>query len=822
MKPVAPSNVFPLLGTFEDSPWVLGRDGRLWAVLAMEGRDPDGLSDDDILATSAVARNALGALPPQASVQQWYFHTECAAPTVATPTHPISRHIETARAGHLNTKTLYRARLFTAVGIHTEALASKITFSDFVTTLMMATVDGDARLRLRRWINRDAQLVFLTEALRRSCGQLRDAVDTFAQRWSLFSDSRVLDAAGAWRLARALAELDPALLDSDEQPPEGHWYGAMLHGRAIPVQVDGAELLKLENVAPRYARLASVVRLAESVNPGFWATSRPPLLNVAGDFLFAINAGGLSPFATAMRFKGARDRVRRAQFSAVKALTQGQESEQDRQRGQRYIEQHKELDSAEALDERWHDVQIAVAALGTNPERIRETALALDTALTQAKAQPVWETPGLLGAYRGLQFGAAPYKQRSLTLNTSQVAAAGVHYKHSAGTLRVDLIEREEPLIILETVDGQPYGFTPFAGEKATVIGCGPSRSGKTFAKNVLAAHWPRWGGHVVAIDYDPGSECLAHLFGEDAALFRNGNGMNPFAAAGVDTPAFKAHFSRLVAAIMDGNDDPSLRTLERGEQDVIDDALDHILRVPEELQTLSNWATHLPPDTLAKVRRWLRSEQGRYDEFLDNQSDRIGRIERLVTVFNLAAIRDDQAALAPVMAELLWRVTRAFERPGSNAIRKKLVVDEAHLSFAFPELAKYLVTKARTWAKWGASVELWNHQASEYAELPDWDALRTSASCFLFTSAPDADIDAYCNTFKITPQDVAVIRQLVPKRDLYLIQPETGVRKQLILSPDPDALIWASSSPQLAARRDELITRVGLVDALTELRQTA
>jgi type IV secretion system protein VirB4 len=459
-----------------------------------------------------------------------------------------------------------------------------------------------------------------------------------------------------------------------------------------------------------------------------------------------------------------------------------------------------ELLEAEDGDDSYSRAHLIVAALGNTAEAARDTAMALDASLSQASVLPVWESAGALDAYLALQPGAKPYEPRALMLNSFQTAATGLHYKIHQGATRVEEVGGDEPVMVLETKDGQPYGFSPWVGEKATIIGIGPPGSGKTFFQNLTGAHWGKYRGLFVTADFDHGGEVVPRLYGQDGAIFDGAAGMNPFRAQGPVPGEFRAHMTRLCMAMLRANDDPAMQSLAAGEQAHIDRAIAQTVALPPHLQTLSNFVHHLPQELMAKFSRWVSTGEGRYSAYLDAEDDRVGRLDRLATAFNLTRIRDDDAARGPIVLELLWRVTTAFEDLSRLREPKKLKLDEARLALRDPIIGPYIAEKAVTWRKFKASLELWSQDPEHFATATHWDAIRGSASMFVFTAAPDLNADSYRSVFGLTATDVDTIRTLTPKREIYLVQAETGVRKRLIVDADADARRWASSTADQVA----------------------
>ncbi|MGZ7144677.1 hypothetical protein ACXWOO_09940, partial [Streptococcus pyogenes] len=76
---------------------------------------------------------------------------------------------------------------------------------------------------------------------------------------------------------------------------------------------------------------------------------------------------------------------------------------------------------------------------------------------------------------------------------TSQAGATALVFKSSEG-IKTWGEQREEAVYILESDDGTPFHYTPFIGDKCLVLGVGPTRSGKSFTKNVMAGHFMKYG----------------------------------------------------------------------------------------------------------------------------------------------------------------------------------------------------------------------------------------------------------------------------------------------------------------------------------------
>ncbi len=84
-----------------------------------------------------------------------------------------------------------------------------------------------------------------------------------------------------------------------------------------------------------------------------------------------------------------------------------------------------------------------------------------------------------------------------------------------------------------------------------------------------------------------------------------------------------------------------------------------------------------------------------------------------------------------------------------------------------------------------------------------------------LFLANPELPAKA-ADIFRLNPSEVATIRGLIPKRELYLRRPEAAGR--LRLEVDPESYWLYTSSPRDAQQRAEAVERHGLERALTYL----
>jgi len=799
-----PERFHRIIGPWAGGPWLLTHDARLLAFLEHDGRDPDGRDEQDYLAEVATLANARAALPRDASIQQYQLHYRCPPPAPAPRHHAAIDRLLQARHQHLESKTLYRTRLLTVVSIDTHARSAGDDWLATITWSLAAPFSAEARARVRRALSFGKQKYLLRDAITSASARLHECIDRYRDRLSINDHFTTLQPDAAWAWARVLANLDPDQFVNAGPAPVQSWSQVLSRSTPTVTRTNHVDHW-VEPTRGTLARIAALTRFGDKTAPGFWVrgSRERNLLNVHGQYLIATNARPLGKIEEAMQWQTTRNDLARSRLSLGRILSQiiersGTTPDPELER------QRRELDVAEGAGDAWWRSALAIVAFDDSVDAVRRTALAIDTAAASQAINLTWESPLLLDAHRAILPGATPLPPRAHLHNTTQTSATAVTWSHSQGVSAVSDLGGEEPLYHFETNDGQLFGFSPWLGEKSMVIAVGPTRSGKTFLKNALASHMPKYRGMVAALDYDAGSECLYHLYRDDAALFTARAGLNPFSAytPGRDA-AFRAHFSRLMVALLASNDDPLMRRLDAGEQVALDRALSATLALPGALQTLAHFVSHLPSTLAQKFSRWHRHGEARYADLLDATTDRVGMIDRLVTIFNLTALGEDPAARVPVVLELLYRITSAFEDPTRIARPKVLMLDEVHRVIADPQFGPWIEHECRTLAKFRASIWMLTQAPEELARAGNWDAIRDAASTYLFTGSPELVESNYLKAFpRLTPMDLQTIRTLTPKREAYLIQPESGLRKIVVLDPDPATRQFASSTAVDVANR--------------------
>ena len=155
------------------------------------------------------------------------------------------------------------------------------------------------------------------------------------------------------------------------------------------------------------------------------------------------------------------------------------------------------------------------------------------------------------------------------------------------------------------------------------------------------------------------------------------------------------------------------------------------------------------------------------------------------------------------------------IESPAETARLKLMVVDEAWRYLQDPAVLNYLAEAAKTWRKKNAALILATQSAVDVTATPGASALLESIPTKLFLANPELP-DEVGDLFRLNEAELAQIRELTPKRELYLRRPDEAA--VLRLEVDPESYWLYTSSATDAEKRARAVAKHGLGRALEVL----
>lgn len=794
--------------------------------IELSGVDPRTITEAQREGYSNLVRAAYQLMPPEIVATQYYFHFDNLKVNLKRYGHPRVDLLSARREKFLNLeRNLSGSRLFHLLDVPAKTDLNKLASVEFLTHLTGALGSKKSRDYIKQRLSTKHALFATHENLREQVQVIRAELNQLRDRFSMASaDNSVMSAQQLWALMRVLYTFDPAYFQIGllEKIPSENWGYHLPDGDITHVVINRTNMLRLEGVKTRYARIASLTGYGEdSVEPGFWINGpRPPVMQ-PGNYIVMSRWRPLNQLERSMMFFKRRTELERSQLNFIdmmKGTEQQSALEQQAAGNQTHLKEMRELESAQAIKDRYGFFCSQVVLFDEDPEKLIEASTAMNIALTQAGGKVVWESRGLMEAYESFLPAYHQSYKRDAVFNSTQLGACSHLYRSTEGVPHWGHNNQHESWYIFESEDGTPFHFTPYVGGRMVILGVGPIRSGKTFLKNCIASHYQKFGGFFRAIDIDPGAEPIAEFFGDEAGIFRveqgEDRGFNPFVSMRDENDhAFRAHFLSQLNLMLKANDNEDMQKLDMDEQRDVDAAISKTMRLTgKQTPSMSAFYHHLNRSTKVKFKRWVKDgdEIGMYAHLVDHESDAIGSFNKRIGTFNLAGVKDDPIAMPLVMNEIFYRVTRLFEDPALRHLPKFLDCDESHFLMKIRDARQRLVGSVRTWGKWFAGVGLWTQSATEFAQIEDFAALRSAASTMFFMADSQLDRVLYKNTFHLTEGELDAIANLVPKLQALIIQRELGISKVVNLYVETEQYVINTSVAHEADTRRMMMREFG------------
>ena len=367
-----------------------------------------------------------------------------------------------------------------------------------------------------------------------------------------------------------------------------------------------------------------------------------------------------------------------------------------------------------------------------------------------------------------------------------------------------------EPLAVFETPWRTAYRYDLFAGDVGHTLILGATGSGKSFALNFLLVEALKYDPRILILDLGGSYRWLTRFLGGRYLELAPGETeptlrLQPFAL-----PTGTRTFQFLTGWV--------LRLLNRGgykadgsDTSEIRARIEDLYALGTERRTLSVLAGSLPVAMWPALSRW--TDGGAWGAFFDNAPSGAPDIEfRDWQVIDLAGAAEHADLCEAALSYLLERMRLEIEDPAETARLKLMVVDEAWRYMQDPAVLNYLAEAAKTWRKKNAALVLATQSAVDVTGTPGASALLESIPTKLFLANPELPNEAGA-LFRLNESEVARIRELTPKRELYLRRPDEAA--VLRLEVDPESYWLYTSSPLDAERRATAVARHGLVRAL-------
>ena len=240
---------------------------------------------------------------------------------------------------------------------------------------------------------------------------------------------------------------------------------------------------------------------------------------------------------------------------------------------------------------------------------------------------------------------------------------------------------------------------------------------------------------------------------------------------------------------------------------------IEDLYAFPPDRRTMTVLVHSLPAAMWPAMGRWYGS--GAWGKYFDNPADRDDLDLAEWQVIDLAGAAEHEDLCEAALFYLLERLRLSLENPDETARVKLMVVDEAWRYLRDPAVLAYLAEAAKTWRKKNAALIMATQSAVDVTGTAGAEALLESMPTKLFLANPELP-DKAAEIFRLNPSEVATIRGLVSKQELYLRRPNLAATVRLEV--DPESYWLYTSSARDSARRAEAVAQHGLEAALAHL----
>ena len=374
---------------------------------------------------------------------------------------------------------------------------------------------------------------------------------------------------------------------------------------------------------------------------------------------------------------------------------------------------------------------------------------------------------------------------------------------------------KQPALATFETRWNTPCHYDLFDGDVGHTLVLGSTGSGKSFLLNFLLVSSLQYDPKILILDLGGSYRWLTRFIGGNyLELSPEGQSLqlNPFSLPDNQRSYqfLTGWVSRLLrlGGYQPTGDDPT----------EIHDRIKDLYALAPDRRTLHTLTQTLPSSMWSALSRWHGS--GAWASFFGSSKP----AGDLLTnsnwqVIDLAGAAEHEDLCEAALFYLLERLRLEIESSRDRSRLKIMVVDEAWRFLKDPAALGYLAEAAKSWRKHNAALILATQSATDITGTPGAEVLLESLPTKLFLSNPNLP-DSTATSLRLNPEEVEIIRALIPKQELYLRRPDSaGILK---LRVDPKSYWLYTSSASEAAQREKAVNQHGLEQALNLLSHGA
>ncbi len=415
------------------------------------------------------------------------------------------------------------------------------------------------------------------------------------------------------------------------------------------------------------------------------------------------------------------------------------------------------------------------------------------------------ETYASLPVFLATLPGGYPFNLRKLLITIRNYVDMVLWFLPTEGERRSAFLNAP-CLAVFETEDHGLFHYNLHVEDVSHTLVLGKTGAGKSFDLNFIIAHAQKYQPFTFILDLGGSYRCLTEALNGSCISVRPGNlpfSINVFALApSPSNLAFQCHFPKLLIELLE-------RPVSDEEEKELFDAVEALRLLPPEQRRLSTLANMVPRGIGKYLKRWTKG--GQFGEYFDNIEDTVsyGRFQYI----DYEGMQESGPVGEALLFYLIHRVNEIVIDPALATVPKLATVDEAWLFFKSPITCRYIEKGFKTWRKHNGGMILATQSLQDLAGSEILRPVVDNCATKIFLANPALDGELYGEVLRLTPMEQEKVRNLQPKRQ-FLLKRE-GLSKTLNLNVDPKSYWLFTTNPFEVKRRQELIDRVGLHEAL-------
>ena len=457
------------------------------------------------------------------------------------------------------------------------------------------------------------------------------------------------------------------------------------------------------------------------------------------------------------------------------------------------------------------EVALSIAVRGT-PEQLEHWGADIQRVVGGLDAKAARESYGQLAVWFGRLPGQPASRQpRRVFVSAGVAACLAPLFGPPRGDRRCAHLDAPA-LTVFETPAGTPYHFDLFGGrDVGHTLLLGATGSGKSFTLNFLLVQALQYDPRVLILDLGGSYRALTQFLGGgylEVSPEQDAIPLRPFSLPPTERTIqfLSAWVLRLLR--IGGWEESS------GDLSEVRARIEDLYALPPPRRSLGTLVRSLPAPMWPALSRWHGS--GAWGRWFDHPPAETADLTLADwQVIDLAGAVEHADWCEAALLYLLERLRTEIDSPAETTRLKLLVVDEAWRYLRDPVVLGRLTEAARTWRKRNAALILATQSVTDITETAGAAALLEAMPTRLFLANPDFPAAGQA-TFQLSDDELRTVRELEPKRELYLRRPTAAA--VLRLTVDPESYWLYTSSAGEAQQRAEMVARYGVEGAIVRL----